>query len=64
MSVSKLHLELQNHAQGYLYNKNYWICGLEVPMPVGVCDAWGMKRTYGKDQTFETLAIEVKVSSS
>ena len=55
---SKLHSELQNKARIYLLNKAYWICGLEVPMPLGVCDAWGMSRIAN----LETMAIEVKVS--
>ena len=54
----KLHSELQDRAKTYLYNKGYWICGVEVPMPVGICDAWGMMRAG----EFETMAIEIKVS--
>src|SRR3990167_1588860 len=57
MSESILHKELKHRAAIYLLNKGYWICGEEVPMPVGICDAWGMKR-WDKD----TMAIEVKVS--
>jgi len=57
---SKLHQELQDKAENYLYNKGYWICGQEVPMPLGICDAWGMKREYGCEG--ETMAIEVKIS--
>lgn len=63
MAKSDLHSELQNKAQAYLYNKNFWICGQEVPMPLGVCDAWGMKRSYTHEK-YETMAIEVKVSRS
>jgi len=64
---SDLHKELQVHAQGYLYNKGYWICGQEVPMPLGVCDAWGMKRAWSIGEAFKenghpSMAIEVKVS--
>lgn len=55
---SDLHKELQNKAEGYLLNKGYWICGQEVPMPIGICDAWGMSRVNELD----TMAIEVKVS--
>lgn len=61
---SDLHLELQNIAKNYLYNKGYWICGIEVPMPVGICDAWGMKRGWSVDvsEHCEAMAIEVKIS--
>lgn len=62
---SDLHKELQNKAQVYLLNKGYWICGQEVPMPVGVCDTWGMKRaTYGEAamEGYGAMAVEVKVS--
>jgi len=55
---SDLHQKLQNKAQAYLLNKGYWICGQEVPMPIGVCDAWGMSRS----DDFNSMAIEVKVS--
>lgn len=55
---SDLHKELQNKAVGYLMNKGYWICGQEVPMPLGICDAWGMSRS----NALESMAIEVKVS--
>lgn len=53
-----LHKELQDRAEIYLYNKGYWICGQEIPMPVGVCDAWGMSRA----NTYDAMAIEVKIS--
>ena len=56
--TSDLHKELQSKARVYLLNKGYWICGIEVPMPVGICDAWGMSRV----DNYETMAIEVKVS--
>lgn len=56
------HSLLQKKAENFLYNKGYWICGQEVRMPVGVCDAWGMKRsTYG-EESYDAMAIEVKVS--
>lgn len=55
---SDLHSKLQNIAENYSINKGYWICGQEVPMPVGICDVWGMSR---KDNG-ESIAIEVKVS--
>lgn len=58
---SQQHQELQDKAKNYLHNKGYWICGTEVPMPVGVCDAWGMSRA-GAGSMYETMAIEVKVS--
>jgi len=54
---SELHKQLQGVAKNYLLNKAYWICGQEVPMPQGICDAWGMKHF-----DLETMAIEVKVS--
>lgn len=53
---SELHSELQYVGERYLKNKNYWIVGQEVRMPVGICDVWGMK----SDQ--EAMAIEVKIS--
>ena len=55
---SDLHQKLQDKAQAYLLNKGYWICGQEVPMPVGICDAWGMS----KSRDYNSMAIEVKVS--
>lgn len=55
---SSKHSELQTIGKGYLLQKNYWICGKEVPMPAGICDVWGMSRS----QNYETMAIEVKVS--
>src|SRR3990167_6730505 len=58
MGRSDLHKELQVKAKYYLLNKGFWICGEEVPMPAGVCDAWGMSRA----DYLETMAIEVKVS--
>ncbi len=61
---SELHKELQNIAENYLYNKGYWICGQEVPMPVGFCDAWGMNRANTINGEYETMAIEVKVSKT
>jgi hypothetical protein len=65
---SELHQKLQDDAKGYLRNKGYWICGLEVPMPQGVCDAWGMKHSSGyapyNEHGFDAMAIEVKVSRS
>ena len=63
---SKLHLELQDRAKTYLYNKGYWICGVEVPMPVGICDAWGMKREFilNRQDGYDAMAIEVKISRS
>ena len=57
MAESELHKELKYRATCYLLNKGYWICGAEVPMPVGICDAWGMQH-WGKD----SMAIEVKIS--
>ncbi len=56
---SDLHKELQDKADYYLLNKGYWICGQEVPMPLGICDAWGMSRS---SITMLTMGIEVKVS--
>ena len=66
MAKSNLHAELQSRAKGYLYNKGYWICGEEVPMPLGICDAWGMCRSaYQIDgESYPCMAIEVKVSRS
>lgn len=61
MSKSNLHGELQGYAERYLSNKQYWICGQEVRMPVGICDAWGMMRGWNHFG-YETMAIEVKVS--
>jgi len=55
---SELHNQLQERARNYLLNKGYWIVGVEVPMPLGVCDAWGMSNS----NNYETMAIEVKVS--
>lgn len=55
---SDLHSKLQSVARGYLIGKTYWICGEEVPMPHGICDAWGMSRSMN----CQTMAIEVKVS--
>lgn len=62
--TSELHKGLSDRAKTYLYNKGYWICGVEVPMPVGICDAWGMKRGWSSDisEHCEAMAIEVKVS--
>lgn len=61
--ISDLHKELQHKAEAYLRNKGYWICGQEVPMPPGVCDAWGMRRSSGySDGNYHAMAIEVKVS--
>jgi hypothetical protein len=58
-----LHKELQNRAENYLFNKGYWICGQEVRMPIGVCDAWGlMASSYSKDNGYDAMAIEVKIS--
>lgn len=72
---SDAHRDLKNRANAYLMNKGYWICGVEVPMPVGVCDAWGMNHSSGfhsystsaKERIeqplgFDAMAIEVKVS--
>jgi hypothetical protein len=66
MAKSNLHAELQVYAKNYLYNKGYWICGMEVPMPLGICDAWGMCRSaYQTDgESYPCMAIEVKVSRS
>lgn len=66
MAKSDLHAELQVYAKNYLYNKGYWICGTEVPMPLGICDAWGMCRSaYQTDgESYPCMAIEVKVSRS
>lgn len=74
---SDLHQQLQNKAQLYLMNKGFWICGQEVPMPVGVCDAWGLNHSSGfagystslegrkvETRVFDCMAIEVKVSRS
>lgn len=60
---SVAHRDLKNRAESYLMNKGYWICGVEVPMPLGVCDAWGMNHSsdYVKGN-FDAMAIEVKVS--
>jgi hypothetical protein len=55
---SELHIKLQNIAELYLRNKNYWVVGQEVRMPVGICDVWGMNSFK------EAMAIEVKVSRS
>lgn len=55
---SDLHSHLQSVGRGYLIGKTYWICGEEVPMPVGICDVWGMSRA----RNWTTMAIEVKVS--
>ena len=55
---STKHSELQTIGRGYLLQKNYWICGEEVPMPRGICDVWGMSRC----NNYETMAIEVKIS--
>lgn len=55
---SDLHSKLQDIAEVYSMNKGYWLCGQEVPMPVGICDVWGMSRR----DNYETMAIEVKVS--
>lgn len=63
MGKSELHSDLQFCAERYLRNKQYWICGQEVPMPMGICDAWGMTSNNGYPQN-ETMAIEVKVSRS
>lgn len=63
---STLHQELQNRAETYLRNKGYWIVGQEVPMPVGVCDVWGLNHSSsywnGGNGNFDAMAIEVKVS--
>jgi len=56
--TSDLHKSLQVDARAYLLNRGYWICGLEVRMPAGVCDAWGISRR----DDYKTMAIEVKVS--
>lgn len=66
MAKSNLHAQLQSHGANYLYNKGFWICGEEVPMPVGICDVWGMSRSaYQTDgESYPTMAIEVKVSRS
>ena len=58
---SKLHQELQEKAKNYLYDKSYWITRIETPVPIGVCDVWGIKSDSGN---YETIAIEVKVSRS
>ena len=55
---SDLHLQLQHKGRNYLIGKGFWIAGIEVPMPVGVCDVWGMSRV----DNYETMAVEVKVS--
>lgn len=55
---STKHSELQTIGKGYLLQKNFWICGEEVPMPPGICDVWGMSRS----DDYKTMAIEVKVS--
>lgn len=55
---STKHSELQSIGKSYLLQRNYWICGEEVPMPCGICDVWGMSRS----QNYQTMAIEVKVS--
>lgn len=42
---------------GYLGDKGYWIRSTEMPTPVGIIDAWGIKSSE-----FTTMAIEAKVS--
>jgi len=53
-----LHSKLQHIGQNYLLGKTFWICGQEVPMPLGICDVWGMSRSLD----WKTMAIEVKTS--
>ena len=55
---SKFHLKLQHKAMDYMLAKSYWIKAIEMPIPAGVIDIWGLSRS----QDYETMAIEVKVS--
>lgn len=57
---SDLHKELQKIARNYALTKTYWLCGEEVPMPLGICDVWGMSRSLN----LKTMAIEVKISKA
>jgi hypothetical protein len=57
---SDLHKELQGIAKSYAISKTFWVCGEEVPMPLGICDVWGMSRSWN----LKTIAIEVKVSKA
>lgn len=57
---SNLHKELQSIARNYAITKTFWLCGEEVPMPLGICDVWGMSRS----KALNTIAIEVKISKS
>lgn len=60
MRKSDLHNTLQKKARDYMRVKSYWINALEMPMPLGVCDVWGLSRS----QNYETMLIEVKISKS
>ena len=57
---SDLHKELQEIARNYAITKTYCLCGEEVPMPLGICDVWGMSRSLN----LKTMAIEVKISKA
>lgn len=56
---SEKHKSLKKRAVKYLYNKSYWVTGMEVSCGYyGIYDAWGINNDY------KTMGIEVKVSRS